>query len=364
MSKQYVLLTGAINNAGDHLIGHRAKELLKKYRPDASLIEYERWKPLTGEQLDIINASDAVLLTGGPAIQRNIYPGVYPLVENLNEIKVPLILFGVGWKNAFAGPKAEKSFAFTDSSMKLFDFLKKQGHTHSVRDYAAQRILSSLGINSIMTGCPAFYELDDNKINKSRNSVLTIGFSLGVMFLKSKKVHNQQIALLRELRKENPGAKIIIALHHNYEIKHLKTSEHNTRYSEFVNLAQLLGCELKDISGDVHGLIDFYSDVDAHIGYRVHAHIFMTSLNKPSILVSEDSRGQTMSEVLDRNIIHGVVGYKRDLFSKIFSRLIPSFDRYIVGNIPQEVHLAERITDFSTVETVKPTMISFLRNLP
>ena len=53
MMDQYVLLTGGKNNAGDFLIKHRAKQLLAALRPDRALIEYDAWKPLTAEQLDV-----------------------------------------------------------------------------------------------------------------------------------------------------------------------------------------------------------------------------------------------------------------------------------------------------------------------
>ena len=38
-------------------------------------------------------------------------------------------------------------------------------------------------------------------------------------------------------------------------------------------------------------LIHFYDKVDLHVGFRVHAHLYMLSMRKPSILLIEDGRG-------------------------------------------------------------------------
>ena len=44
--------------------------------------------------------------------------------------------------------------------------------------------------------------------------------------------------------------------------------------------------------------MNYYSKVDLHIGYRVHAHIFMNSIAKKSILISEDGRAKGVKGVI------------------------------------------------------------------
>jgi len=78
-NNQYVLLAGSKINAGDFLINHRAKELLTYLRPDRNLIELDAWLPISDEQLEEINKSKALILIGGPSVQYDMYPGVYPL---------------------------------------------------------------------------------------------------------------------------------------------------------------------------------------------------------------------------------------------------------------------------------------------
>ena len=48
---------------------------------------------------ELINNSKAILLAGGLSLQTNMYPEIYKLSKNINEIKVPIITLGIGSKN-------------------------------------------------------------------------------------------------------------------------------------------------------------------------------------------------------------------------------------------------------------------------
>jgi hypothetical protein len=91
----YVLLSRAKKNIGDFLILDRAKKLLQRYRPEKELITLNGWEPL-GEHLDEVNGSDAMVFCGGPNVSKTFYPGVYPLTDNIDEIKAPMYLLGGG----------------------------------------------------------------------------------------------------------------------------------------------------------------------------------------------------------------------------------------------------------------------------
>ncbi len=99
MKDQYVILTGSKNNAGDYLIKYRAKQLFNNVRPDRKIIDINGWEQLNAEKLVIINQSKALILMGGPALVENMAPKVYALTHNLEDIKVPIIMMGIGWKS-------------------------------------------------------------------------------------------------------------------------------------------------------------------------------------------------------------------------------------------------------------------------
>ncbi|EAO7496473.1 hypothetical protein AKL48_25425, partial [Salmonella enterica] len=97
----YTLLYGAKKNVGDFLILDRAIKLLKEHKPSEELHLVKRWLPID-EHLEVINKSKAIILCGGPAYQKDFYPGIYPLTKNLIDIKVPIVPFGLGWFSEYS----------------------------------------------------------------------------------------------------------------------------------------------------------------------------------------------------------------------------------------------------------------------
>ena len=99
MKKQYTILTGSKNNAGDFLIKYRAKQLFKELRPDIEIIDFNSWEEFDKEKLKIVNESKALILLGGPSLQKLMRPNIYKMTKNLDDIKVPIVSMGIGWKS-------------------------------------------------------------------------------------------------------------------------------------------------------------------------------------------------------------------------------------------------------------------------
>ncbi|MGN8224835.1 polysaccharide pyruvyl transferase family protein [Gracilimonas sp. BCB1] len=155
----YVLLTGGKNNAGDFLIKHRAKNLLKTIRDDRNFVDINAWEPIEGEKLDLVNKSKGLLLTGGPALVSNIYNGTYRLNQDLDNIKVPIISFGIGWNSEKGNWEDVNDYGFSSQSHHLLKRLSNNGFYNSVRDYHTYQVMKDNGVeNVLMTGCPALYE--------------------------------------------------------------------------------------------------------------------------------------------------------------------------------------------------------------
>jgi hypothetical protein len=137
MSSKYILLHGAKKNLGDYLIYNSAKKLLKKYKPQTDLSSLPAWEEFTPKKIDKVNNADAIIITGGPGIRKNIYPGVYPLCPNLNKIKTPIYTLGLGWKEFPGDEKNIYEFKFSEKAHMLLDKIKFFG----VRDFYTLRIL-------------------------------------------------------------------------------------------------------------------------------------------------------------------------------------------------------------------------------
>jgi len=337
----YVLLTGSKNNAGDYLIKYRAKKLLDNLRPDRSYVDLDAWKKLNKDDLDLINSSLGVICLGGPALQAKMYPSIYALTDNLDDIKVPIMSLGIGWKSANGDWKDSRRYDLSPDTIKLLSKIDSSGHLSSVRDYHTLNVLQHHGFNSFkMTGCPAYYEIDNiNDINAENielSPIKKLAFSLGVSFLRSKSIKIQMQDFILKLRDKYNDCNFEVVFHHSLSNEflntHNATKEHLNGHKEFVKWLDEKGIKWVDISGSADNLINYYSSVDLHIGYRVHAHIFMTSIGRKSILLSEDGRGKGVHSAVAGLVFDGHNGFRDDLLSKILFKF--GLDtRYIVDEL-------------------------------
>ena len=208
----YVLLSGCMNNAGDFYIARQAKELLKELRPDRSFLEYPRWQKLSDSQLDVINYSKALLLTGGPALRETVYPEIFPLVDDLSKIRVPIIFFGLGWKHYRGEWKDIVNFSFTEEANQLIQRIISSTTISSVRDYQSLYALRSSGIDNLrMTGCPGLFNGTDTDFStdippKPFDDIKSFTITPGAGFCVSDEALTQCESIIVHLRDAVPHA--------------------------------------------------------------------------------------------------------------------------------------------------------------
>ena len=338
MRDYYVILTGSKNNAGDFLIKHRAKALFSSLRSDRKIIDLDGWKPFDEEQLKVVNGAKALILTGGPALQPHMYPGIYPLCTPLEEIKVPVTGLGLGWKSIRGSWTDTYNYPLTADSLKLLRLMNSSGLSISVRDYQTQNTLNFKGISNVsMTGCPAYYDMDHLTKKITRPEVQHIAFSLGVAFVRSPGMERLMKEQILRTRQEFPKAQLTAVFHHSlnpelFRSTHGANEQHNVQHNNFAQWLSREGIEYVDISGSAEKLMTFYAAVDLHLGYRVHAHIFMTSIGKPSLLISEDGRAKGVQSATGGMIIDGYLDYKNSLLAKVLNRVSRQFDLYSPNN--------------------------------
>jgi len=331
----YVILTGSKNNAGDFLIKHRAKQLFQAVRPDREIVDFNAWEYLDDEKLEIVNNSKALILMGGPALQKNMYPGIYKLRDNLDDIKVPIIMMGIGWKSMKGEWKDTYDYALSSSSLRLLNMVEGSGFLSSVRDYQTLNVLHIKGYkNILMTGCPAYYDLEH--LNKGLNVskyINKVAFSLGVSFVESKSMEKVMKGIILELQKKFKDKYFEVVFHHSLDkcnlLKYNSASEHHSKkHNKFAKWLESNNISYIDISGSAENLMNYYSNVDLHIGFRVHAHIFMNSISKYSILISEDGRAKGVEKTINGIVLNGYLYFKENNLSKILNKLFNFYDRY------------------------------------
>ena len=278
-----VTLTGAFKNAGDYLIGHRARALLAAH-VNAEVVDVNR-KSITEDHYRLFNQARAVLLTGGPAYQSKVYPSVYDL--DLNKINVPVLAYGLGWKGKLG--QEPEDFRFEPEAANFVQQIHAdKAHYSSARDHLTVRMLRTNGVSNVqMTGCPAWY--DEAKLSQD----YAFNADPRVVVLSMPAVPQSQVPhLMAKLAKSFPKAKRYLSFQAGYVSTHSKKSAEYTSWNRAMRLRGLIhGFKSVEFAGDFPRFSSFMQTVDFHIGYRVHSHIFCVSQRKGSILIAEDSRG-------------------------------------------------------------------------
>lgn len=298
----YIVLTGAKKNVGDYLIRDRSLKLLKHLKPNEEIIEFNSWEPLD-DKLEIINSSNGIIICGGPGYKQDMYPNVYPLVKDLDEIKVPIYILGSGWYGITGDFEVLKNYHYTENAKKLLSKVAKNNGL-SVRDYYTKRVVELNGFDPVnMTGCPVMYNLDylDTELRKPKE-IKTIVFTTPQDPLYA----NQCIRLMSSLKSEFPSAEIYASFHRGIGREEGTGVLEGIHLEKMAKEAKNIGLEVVDVSSDLSKM-DFYSEIDLHIGYRVHAHLYFLSERRPSFLINEDGRGTGFCSLLG---VEGVNAYK------------------------------------------------------
>ena len=378
---RYILLTGGRNNAGDFLIKHRALALLRALRPDRELVDRNAWEPFAEHELDDINTAKAILLVGGPSFQPGMYPGIYALTPQLDRLRVPIIAMGVGWKSASGEWQDTHHYPLSAQTRQLLDRIRDSGCLSSVRDYHTLNAAAAAGYgNFLMTGCPAYYSLPHLNVPMAINPApRKVAFSMGVAMA----VSPGMAAQTRE---------VITALAERYGREVLEVTFHHALSDQFVSaygkasplfhaqkrMAAWLdeqGIRYVDISGSADKLIAYYEGCDLHVGFRVHAHIFMSSTSRPSILLSEDGRGKAARLVAGGVVLDAYLGHRRSTRDRILRKLrlsqagsyipAPGLARDIVRVCDYELQQGVRLGSVRTnIDRHYPVMQRFVAQLP
>jgi len=338
MKDQYVILTGSKNNAGDYLIKYRAKQLFANLRPDREIIDINGWEQLDADKLAIINQSKALILMGGPALVENMVPKVYALTCNLEDIKVPIIMMGIGWKSQKGNWEDSYSYSLSDKTLSLLDRIDNSGYQSSVRDYHTLNAIRFNGFNNfVMTGCPAYYDKDFINSELQLKDVNKVAFSLGVAFVESPSMEKLMKENILACKAKFPDKEFEVVFHHSLDREKFKevyksSSSHVNKHNNFADWLTGNGIKYIDIAGSAENLTNYYATVDFHIGYRVHAHIFMNSIAKQSILISEDGRAKGVKSAISGVVLDGYLDFKDSFNSKVLNKTLPFYDRFKANN--------------------------------
>ncbi|MDD3591333.1 MAG: polysaccharide pyruvyl transferase family protein [Sulfurovum sp.] len=381
MKNQYTILTGSKNNAGDFLIKYRAKQLFKELRPDREIIDFNAWEEFDEEKLQTVNESKALILLGGPSLQKTMRPYIYKMTNNIDDINVPIITMGIGWKSISGNWEDTYDYNFSNESIELLERINQSGYQSSVRDYHTLNAIRFKGFdNFVMSGCPAYYDLSSIAKEPSTPVLQKIAFSLGVSFVESSAMENLMKENILKCKEMFSDKVFEVVFHHSLDKQeflrtHNATTKHVERHNEFAHWLKVQKISYVDISGSAENLMNYYTQVDLHIGYRVHAHIFMNSVSRASILISEDGRGVATKDVIGGIVLNSIYSIKNSFVSKVLNKIIRSYDRvhpniHLTHELLKNIEYEQKIGFIRTTSTRKQidnnftVMKYFLKQLP
>ncbi len=305
--KSYLFLTGDTRsgNVGDKLITRRAIELFTKVKGNKRILKIDRRETIDPENLKNFKA---ILLTGGPALQHNMIPEIYPSL-NIDEViknNIPVILFGIG-HNDYRRDLCN-TVSFNEETRMFLNFIKNQGFYHGVRDIVSYRTLKKIFDEKLLlTGCPAMYSEEVVEISKSstydiplRHNGDYLLFSTPNRMFFNRFFMDYIKELLLHLREID---NIVVIFHHPTSELFLTIygeTENNITYlrnaSRFKKFLNNHGLKWIDTENSLEKMILWYNNSKMHIGFRLHGHILSLSLLKPSILIVEDGRSFAVSK--------------------------------------------------------------------
>jgi hypothetical protein len=270
---RYLLLRRALRNAGDFLIFERAKRLIESVRPDVSIGAADAWRPLAEQMAtEELGRYRAVIIAGGPGYATGLVR-TYPLGP-LDQLP-PLVLLALGSFVVPGTPEQLDGFRFEPADREFLDRVLTRSSMLGARDPVTARLLRANGYDRVlMTGDPAWYDLSRlylDPIVPSR--IQNVAFTPPA----NPAYFRQAVDLFESFAADRPDASITIVHHRGVQVP-------------FDQLAQRRGWLTREISGSAEGFA-VYDDVDLHLGYRVHAHLYATSRGVLSYLIAEDSRG-------------------------------------------------------------------------
>jgi hypothetical protein len=279
----YLLLNRAFDNFGDYLIFERAEKIIKHEVKGIDLI-YANASISLDKQLSENDYCElnGVILPGGPGIRNKLFPKVYPLSKRIFEKNIPIYFMGVGSK-FFMNLNKKKSF-----DKKSMDFLKYVTSHGPIgcRDEFTSKYLQDMGFDSVMNGCPAWYDLEyfGKRIKTTKNikNILVSVPGSDIFF-------NQFTYLLTNIIEKYPECTFYVSFNHGFK---------NDRFKKLKSRLNGLNIHFLDMSCGTNRAFE-YDKMDLHIGYRVHTHIYFLSHRKPSVILAEDSRGVGVMDVLE-----------------------------------------------------------------
>lgn len=259
-------------NIGDYLITQSLVKAVKQVKGEEVSFDVvfreEKWAVV-----EPLLEGCAGVLFACLAIRDNMAEKEYPFLAKVLALNIPVSVIAAGTAVNLAGSKI--ALNFTQQTRVLLEALDKQACVFTTRDYLTQTICRRLGLrNARFSGDIAFF-------NGSSEPRFDVNRAIRRIAVSDPHHHNifkdSFCVVIRGIKQLFPEAEIVVALHGV-----------NPGVEE---TAKELSVPFKRIYENRENGLDFYNDVDLHVGFRVHAHVSALGRRKLSYLIEQDGRG-------------------------------------------------------------------------
>lgn len=350
---KYTLFHGAKKNVGDYLIRDRAKDLLFEYTDaeEGDLLELEMVrKNISKKELSQVQKTDAVIIAGGPAYGSGDFADVYPSLPDILDAGVPVFPLGPGWKGT-----DEAEFQFTEESLRLIERIHERIEFSGVRDLPTKRVLQKHGIPNVeLVGCPAWYDL--NTLGQSFEKPSTVdSIVISTAVPRSRYYRKQFRYLLQRVNDEFPNTDLYCSFHRGLSYDEYTPFIRSLHLNRFKRVANKNGYTVLNPAYEPEKL-ELYREIDLHIGYRVHGHIYFLAMRHPSYLFQVDGRGTGVSESLSAP--SDVVAFGKDDYKQPVEELLDNVHQDVSNGFSAFDDVAKAIDD------TRENMIRLIGTLP
>ncbi len=287
-------------NVGDHLVQRGILRLLRKHVGDFEYtpIATRHAGPdpaeatgLTARTVDLINGHDLLIIGGS-----NLYEttgemwGVKVEKDAVRRLAIPTLPLGIGGGWSFAYPRFP---VLSDSVAEDIRTIHQRAVGSSVRDGLTERLLSSIGIASTLTGCPATFLAEDAPRPAGKGIV-------GIPFLPRRMYRGGTLKpwVRRNVtyRRRRAVTRLFLDL-----LRHIRKAGYETRIlvhdANDLDLARALVGESRFFYSDQpERLFEAIAQCDVILGFRLHAAIAALGLGIPSIPILLDGRTDAFVE--------------------------------------------------------------------
>lgn len=269
-SKVAVVLPGEGSlNIGNEMICRGARLMMHRIHDPNRIDEFTYLRRPKPDEIEAINACSQAIFVGTNIFQSESVGWAWR-TPDLNRIKVPYSLFGVG----YSGPSSQKSLCMSEETKELVKWAR-QARAIGARDPQTVMWLQLQGVNSDLIGCPVLGYFEDGHGISTGSSAPILAVRKILLHDSSKETHSTQQRLVDWFFREHENGSCI--------------AQDSADLSLLMNRPVVTGFD---------EIVSALSKARFVVTTRLHAGMLALALGRPAVFLSHDSRVESFCDMM------------------------------------------------------------------